>query len=143
MTYLPLICSDFRFVQMKQLIVLVIFFISTLGFAQDMGSIKGYLLDLEESNAPLLYGSVVIKETGSKVLSDENGLFTFQNLAEGTYTLVGSFTGYETKETKIQVASNKTASLTLNLGASTISLDDLMLAVASSEIKSDTKTSNN
>ena len=119
------------------------FFISTLGFAQETGSISGRLLDLEEHNAPLLYGSILIKETGAKVFSDENGLFMFENLAEGTYTLIGSFTGYETKETKIHVASNKIANLTLNLGASTISLDDLMLAVASSEVKSSTKTSNN
>lgn len=128
---------------MKQLILLVIFFISTLGFAQETGTINGHLLDLEENNEPLLYGSILIKETGTKVLSDENGLFMFENLAEGTYTLIGSFTGYETKETKIHVASNKTANLTLNLAASTISLDDLMLAVASLEVKGDTKTFNN
>ena len=140
---LPLICNDFRSVQMKQVILLIIFFISTLGFAQETGSISGRLLDLEEHNAPLLYGSILIKETGAKVFSDENGLFMFENLVEGTYTLIGSFTGYETKETKIHVASNKIANLTLNLGASTISLDDLMLAVASSEVKSSTKTSNN
>ena len=126
---------------MKQFLIVSIFFISALGFAQETGSVNGRLLDLESNNAPLLYGAVLIKETGTKVLSDENGLFKFENLAEGTYTLVSSFTGYETQETKIEITSNKSINITLNLAASTISLDDLMMAIASTDSKS--TTSNN
>lgn len=128
---------------MKQFLIIAIFFISALGFAQETGKVSGYLLDLESNNAPLLYGSVLIKETGTKVLSDENGLFQFEDLAQGTYTLVGSFSGYQTKEAKIEVTSNKSTNITLNLAASTISLDDLMMAIASSDVKSTSTTSNN
>ena len=61
------------------------------------------VLDIEENNAPLMFAKVSIKETGAETLSDEKGNFKFENLAEGTYTLVSSFVGYETKayETKI------------------------------------------
>lgn len=128
---------------MKQFLIIAIFFISALSFAQETGTVSGHLLDLESNNAPLLYGSVLIKETGEKALSNENGLFKFENLAEGTYTLVSSFTGYETKETIIKVVSNKSTNIILNLAASTISLDDLMMAIASSETNSSSTTSNN
>ena len=121
---------------MKHVLIIATFFISALSFAQELGTINGQLLDLESNNAPLLFGSVLIKETGTKVLSDENGLFKFEDLTQGSYTLVSSFTGYETQETKIEVAPNKSTHVTLNLAASTISLDDLIMAIASSDTKS-------
>jgi len=126
---------------MKQFLIIAIFFISALGFSQVTGTVNGHLLDLESNNAPLLYGSVLIKETGAKVLSDESGLFKFEDLVEGTYTLISSFTGYETQETIIEVASNKSTNVILNLAATTISLDDLMMTIASSETNS-TRTNN-
>lgn len=121
---------------MKHIIVIVAFFISALSFAQESGHVIGHLLDLESNNAPLLYGSVVLKENGQKVLTDENGLFKFENLTEGTYTLISSFSGYETKETTVEITANKSTNITLSLNASTISLDDLMLAIASTETES-------
>ncbi|WP_298532565.1 carboxypeptidase-like regulatory domain-containing protein [uncultured Algibacter sp.] len=118
---------------MKGFIYTILFLITATTFAQESGTINGQLLDIESNNAPLLYGRILIKETGSKVLSDENGLFKFGNLEEGTYTLVGSFTGYETQEIKIEVTSNTSTTITFNLAASTISLDDLMTTIASTD----------
>ncbi|KAB1069558.1 carboxypeptidase-like regulatory domain-containing protein [Tamlana haliotis] len=118
---------------MKQFIFSLVFFISALGFAQEAGSISGNLLDVEAENTPLLYAKVMIKETGAEVLSDENGFFKFDNLAEGTYTLVCSFTGYETKESQVKVEALKTEAVKMYLEASTVSLDDLALVYASAE----------
>lgn len=127
---------------MKHIIYIAIFFISALSYAQDTGSISGNLLDFESNNEPLIFAKVLIKETGAEVLSDEKGLFKFENLNNGEYTLVSSFTGYNTKETKVTVASNKIANAKIVLEASTISLEDLVYTMASVDEKSNT-TSNN
>lgn len=116
---------------MKHFILIATFLLTSLAFAQNTGAITGTLLDLESDNAPLLYGKVTVKETGASVLSDENGFFKIDNLKEGTYTLVYSFVGYDTKEILTEVSSSKSTNIKLHLAASTISLDDLVFALAS------------
>ena len=120
---------------MKNIILTAIFLVSAFTFAQNNGSISGNLLDIESNNAPLMFAKVSIKETGAEVLSDEHGAFKFQNLKDGTYTLVCSFTGYENKETETQVISGESTPIKLALTASTLSLDDLMMAMASADKK--------
>ncbi|WP_067145159.1 carboxypeptidase-like regulatory domain-containing protein [Pseudotamlana agarivorans] len=116
---------------MKQFLYILVFCFSAFGFAQNTGSISGNLLDLEEGNAPLLYAKVKVKETGVETLSNEAGFFKFENVTPGTYTLVYSFVGYETKEVKVEVLSANDQNLKLYLGASTVSLDDLASVFAS------------
>lgn len=118
---------------MKRIAVLVILLVSTFTFAQNTGTINGTILDTESYNKPLAYAKVLIKETGDETLSDENGVFKFEKLKENTYTLVYSFVGYETKESEAKVISNKSTRVKLHLSANTLSLDDLMLTLASSD----------
>tara|TARA_R110002126_G_scaffold56346_1_gene150572 strand:+ start:385 stop:768 length:384 start_codon:yes stop_codon:yes gene_type:complete len=127
---------------MKQIIITAIFLVSAFAFAQNTGSISGNLLDIESNNEPLMFAKVSIKETGAEVLSDENGAFKFQNLEDGTYTLVCSFTGYENKETETKVTSGKSTPIKLALTASTISIDDLMMAMASADKKTSSTSIN-
>ena len=123
---------------MKQTIFLITFFLSVFAFGQNSGSISGNLLDIETNNEPLIFAKVLIKETGLETLSDENGVFKFENIKEGSYTLVYSFVGYETKEEKIKVVSNKSTNTKMYLSASTLSLDELMLSLAIAEKKETT-----
>ena len=125
---------------MRNIIYVAIFFISALSYAQSNGSVNGNVLDFESNNEPLMFAKVSIKETGAEVLSDEKGFFKFENLSDGEYTLVSSFTGYETKESKIKVTSNATQ-IKLVLEPSSISLEDLVSAMASVENRAST-TSN-
>ncbi len=115
---------------MKHIIYIFAFFISTLSFAQDSTTLSGYLTDFESSNEPLIMAKVSIKENGAEVLSDENGFFKFEGIAVGDYTLVISFIGYETKESKIKLTTNN-ATIKLSLKPSTISIEDLNSVMAS------------
>ena len=124
---------------MKHIIYIAIFFVTALSLAQQTGSINGNVLDIESNNQPLLYAKVLIKETGAQVLSNEKGLFKFENLKDGNYTLISSFVGYETKETKIKVQSGKVTEIKISLGASSISLSELVLTFASAK-KENTST---
>ena len=128
---------------MKHIIYTALFFISALSFAQEnTGTISGNLLDFESNNEPLMFAKVSIKETGAEILSDEKGFFKFDNLKNGEYTLVSSFVGYETKESKIKVESNNSTALKITLEPSTISLEDLVFTIASVDTPQ-TSTTNN
>lgn len=125
MTYLALICSDFRFVQMKQLLVLFIFFISTLGFTQSTGFVAGIILDKELENTPLAFANVQVKGTDIISTTDLSGLFLIENLEDGDYTLTCNFVGYETKEISITITSEKPTEIKLALAAQTFALTEL------------------
>ena len=115
------------------------FFFATLFASAQNGTINGKITDAEEGNSPLLFAKVTIKETGAKVMTDEHGAFTFENIANGTYTLVCSFTGYDSKEIITEVISSKTSKeIKASLSASSLSLDDLAMAFATSEKKETT-----
>lgn len=118
---------------MKYIIRIAIFLVTAFSFAQHTGSVSGNILDNESNNSPLLYAKILIKETGAEVLSDEKGLFEFENLKDGNYTLVSSFVGYKTKVLKVQVESGKAIKIKMSLGASSISLEELMLTFASAD----------
>ena len=126
---------------MKNLLLLAAFLFTVLSFAQKDGIIKGNIIDLESNNDPLIFAKVQIKETGVETLSDENGSFQFENLENGTYTLVYSFVGYKTEEKKTQVISGETTNIKSSLAPSSISLDELMLTIASVDKSDDHSTS--
>ncbi|RIA10913.1 carboxypeptidase-like protein [Flavobacteriaceae bacterium MAR_2010_72] len=117
---------------MRYLTVLVFILFSGFCFSQNNGSIQGIVLDGEINDEPLMYANVFIEGTTVASSSDENGLFYFQNLADGNYTLVYSFAGYETKKLNVKVASSQKTSVSVSLSARTISFTD-----SSSLIKSE------
>lgn len=116
---------------MKNLFLILFLFIGVNLFAQSSTSLKGRLLDQEAGLEPLTFAKVVIKETSAKVMTDENGNFTFKNIAPGHYTIVCSFSGYETKVIETEVKKSNENFIDLNLSPSTLSLDDLMSVVSS------------
>ncbi len=123
---------------MKQLITLLFFIFSSVGFAQNTGLIVGKVTDKELNNEPLIYASISIKGTTITSDSDMTGLFLLENLADGDYTLVCNFVGYETKELKVHVNAMQPTEVHIALAPSTISLNEL--AALSSVAKKDDKT---
>lgn len=129
---------------MKHLFIIITFLVSAISFAQENTSIKGNILDLEANNTPLEMVRVSIKETGDKAITDENGNFTFKDLNPGTYTVLLSFVGYETKTLTVDVITNSPAKIKETLSPESLSLTDLMLTFASAdEQETPTSTSSN
>ncbi len=118
------------------------FLLATMFVSAQNGTINGKITDAEEGNNPLLFAKVTIKETGAKVMTDAHGAFAFENLENGTYTLVCSFTGYDSKEIITEVSSKTTKEIKASLNVSSLSIDDLAMAFATSE-KKDNTTRNN
>lgn len=127
---------------MKHLITLFILLFCSLCFSQNTGSIGGKLLDKEYANEPLLFAHVSIKGTAIEATTDSDGAFVFENLTKGSYTLVCSFVGYETQELTVQVLSGKMTEVNAPLAASTISLNELIVASLNAEKSQTTETLN-
>lgn len=128
---------------MKHLITLLLLTFSSIGFAQNAGMIVGKVLDKELINEPLIFANVSIKGTEIQSDSDVTGLFLLENVAEGDYTLVCDFVGYESEEIKIHVNSLEPTEVNFALRPTTISLNDISSLSNVSQIDTKTSTSLN
>lgn len=118
---------------MKHLICISILFFTAISFSQNTGLIVGKVMDSELNDSPLVLASVSVKGTNIESNTDLTGLFVIENLEDGNYTLVCSFVGYESKEIEVNVNTNNPTELNLSLKASTVSMDDLALLLASAD----------
>ncbi|MDO7173516.1 carboxypeptidase-like regulatory domain-containing protein [Mariniflexile sp. AS56] len=119
---------------MKQLIYTALLLFTALSFGQNTGFIIGKVLDNEVNNAPLVLANVSIKGTATTLNTDLTGLFIFENLKAGDYTLVCSFAGYETKEINVHVTDLEATEIKVSLSASTISLDELAMLTSMANV---------
>lgn len=109
---------------MKTLLVLSLFAIQ-LSFAQS-AQITGTIND-GEFNDVLPFANVVIKGTSNGTISDFEGKYALE-VEPGTYTLVFSFVGYQTKEiTNIVVGNGEIITTDVTLSASTGQLDEVII----------------
>ncbi len=115
---------------MKKLLVLFTIFTSAVAFAQSTGSVKGKLTDQEYNNEPLAFANVLIKGTTKGTTSDFDGLYYFDNIEPGNYTLVFSFVGYETQEVAVTVTPGKTEEVNIVMTASAASLDEVVVTTS-------------
>ena len=108
-------------------IALVLFFvlISYSGIAQ--GKVSGTVID-GEFNEPMAFANILVKGTTTGTTSDFDGKYEIE-LEEGTYTLVFSFVGYNTKEiTDIVVKSGD--AVTIDVVLETNSLDTVVITTS-------------
>lgn len=91
------------------------------------GSIVGKITDKEYNDEPLAFVNVLIKGTTTGTTSDFSGLYSIDNLSAGSYTLVFSFIGYETREVTLTVVANKVTEVNVPMAASTAALDEVVV----------------
>ena len=88
---------------MKKFIALLLFsFISLQIFSQASYSINGKIID-EETKLPLLGASVFAENTTIGTATNDQGIFTLY-LPNGGYSIVFSFTGYQTTSKRVTTA---------------------------------------
>ncbi|MDX1471838.1 MAG: carboxypeptidase-like regulatory domain-containing protein, partial [Flavobacteriaceae bacterium] len=112
---------------MKSIFYILILSIFTSVQAQETGSIAGKIIDKEFNDEPLAFANVLIKGTTTGTTSDIDGLFIFEDLAPGPYSLVFSFVGYESQEVNVQVDPGKVTEVNITMGASAASLDEIVI----------------
>jgi len=112
--------------QMKSIFVIALLIFTLTSFGQNTGSIAGKLTDKEYNDEPLAFANILIKGTTTGTTSDIDGLYGFENLDPGSYTLVFSFVGYETQEVSIEVVQGKVTEVNIAMGANA-SLDEIVI----------------
>src|SRR5688572_28854793 len=89
---------------MKRILLLFLMVISLAAVAQS-GRIKGKVKTADQ--APAAFVNVVLKGTSKGVNTDANGDYTIKGIQPGSYTLLISFIGLESKEVNIDVMSDQ------------------------------------
>lgn len=118
----------------KITLTILLFLICFLGYAQN-GSIVGKILDKEMNNDPLPFSNISIKGTTKGTTSDLDGLYEVTEVEPGTYTLIVSFVGYETKEiTDVVVNAGKATTLDVILAANTAALDAVIITTTTRKV---------
>jgi hypothetical protein len=94
---------------MKKLVLILVFtFLYFTGFSQETGAIKGKIIE-QATQQTVIGASVTLQNTQLGNTTDTSGIFTLKNVPEGTYTLVISFIGFQSKTiTDVIVVRNKT-----------------------------------
>lgn len=111
----------------QNVLTFVFFLMACLSFSQ--GKVSGTVID-GDFNEPLPFANILVKGTTKGSTSDFDGKYQLE-LEEGTYTLVFSFVGYETKEiTGVVIKSDATT--TLDIVLTTNSLDEVVITTSAS-----------
>jgi outer membrane receptor protein involved in Fe transport len=106
---------------MKKLLTILVFTALT---AVTFGQVTGFAID-QESGEGLIGATVVLKGTNLGTTTDYDGSFTIDGASDGDYTLVISFTGYETMESEITVTGGKADAGRNVIGFTSVGLDQI------------------
>jgi iron complex outermembrane receptor protein len=88
-------------------------------FAQNTGSIRG-TVSLVEKDLTLPHVTVVISQLGRSVETKDDGMFEFNQVPPGTYTLAANRAGLTSQLQSVQVSPNQTATVDFKLSVAPI-----------------------
>ena len=120
---------------MKTIITLTIFFITSMLFSQT--TIEGKVID--EKGKPVSGANIYIEGTYDGTSSAENGSFSFQTNTKGNQILVVSFLIFETSKTSIDIANFK--DITIKLKDNINALDAVVITAGTFEAGGKAKVS--
>ncbi|WP_153795840.1 TonB-dependent receptor [Foetidibacter luteolus] len=110
---------------MKRLLSLSFFCLTIFSAANaNHHYIKGVIKD-EQTQLPLSFVTISVKETAKAAITDELGKFIFGDLKESTYTLVISSIGYMQQTVTLQSAEDEAQTVHLSLRRSYLALADV------------------
>lgn len=127
-----------RFQQYLLLISLLsIFFQHNVLYAGTTGKIAGKVIDAE-TREPLIGANVIVVGSTMGAASDFEGDYYIINVRPGTYELKVSMVGYSNKViTNVEVNTDRTTNLDIELVASSVSTDDIVVVAEKPVIRKD------
>ncbi|HEY5534665.1 MAG TPA: TonB-dependent receptor [Ignavibacteria bacterium] len=111
---------------MTRLFLFVLLLFVNSAFAQK-GSIEGEILD-KDNNNPVIGANITLSSLQMKTVSDINGLYKFENIPAGNYTLTISHVGYAIGNIAIQVIDGKKLKLSIKLAPSSITVGEIVVS---------------
>jgi len=111
---------------MKNLkLVLFTFLFATIASAQIKGTLTGFTIDKDVNNGALAFATILVKETKTSILSDENGKYSIY-LNPGKYTIEFSFVGYESFEKAVTIKTGQVTTIDGHLSSGNYTLKDVV-----------------
>ena len=121
----------------KLLFLLFALLFSATMFAQT-GNIRGFVYE-KESGEPVMFCSVFLKGTNIGAATDINGMYNIAKVNTGVYTLVATYIGYDTTEVNITLKSGQILSKNLEIGESSVKLNEVKISAERAEMKTEVK----
>ena len=124
---------------MSRLITILLFLTPVLAVSQTKRSsmIIGRVVSI--TNEPLLGATIILKNTTFGTLTDENGKYSLQKIANGNHTIMVSYIGFKTIIKNINITSSKRIKLDFVLEENTENLDEVIVKGKSKETQIETK----
>ena len=112
---------------MKKIFTLVSFVFSSLFAYSQVGTIKGKLIE-KSAKQPIVGGRVMVQNIGVGGSTDTSGIFTINNVPEGSHVIEVSSMGYQNKLiTEVVVTRNKTNYLEIELLDDVITTEEVVV----------------
>ena len=116
--------------KMKRLATILILNLFYVGlFSQKTNSVSGKVTD-KESGIALPGATVSVKYSRNSVVTDNQGMYTLQNLQGNKVTLLISYVGYETRELPVTITETSVTIADINLTASFRTGDDIVISAS-------------
>lgn len=96
-------------------------------FANDehKGKIIGKVISSD--GRPVAWVTISVKNTSLSTISDESGNFILKNIKPGTYTVIASYTGFQTVEKIIEVSDESTSEILFTIMSNSKQLDEVIV----------------
>lgn len=111
---------------MKRQILFILLLITTLGFAQQKGTVTGTITDKDMNNETLPFASVSIKGKSIGENTDENGKYSLE-VPAGSHVLVIAFMGYESVEVPFTIAAGETKTINRSLTSGSVTMEEVVI----------------
>lgn len=128
-TFIKALQISYNFFMFNRFLFLLSLVILPQFMAAQTGKITGKIMD-GEFNDVLPYANVVVKGQSQGATTDFDGVYSL-DVEAGTYTLLFTFVGYETKEiTDVTVAADKTIELNVTLNPASAVLEEVVVTTS-------------
>ena len=123
---------------MRKLLFLLCALLFSANIFAQTGNIRGFVYE-KESGEPVIFCSVFLKGTNIGAATDINGMYNIAKVNTGVYTLVATYIGYDTTEVNITLKSGQILSKNLEIGESSVKLNEVKISAERAEMKTEVK----
>lgn len=121
---------------------LFILFSNVISYAQQTGSVRGFLYD-KENGEPVLYTPVFIKGTQFGSITDVNGFYSITNVPPGKYMLTIGAIGYDSSLVEIIVVADKVTDKQIYIKKGSVNLKTVEVSAEKEARKTEVRASVN